>query len=100
MYPVDRVQLNQASRAAEVMICQWSPQHSGFLGVAAEPIRGPLGSTFLVGRSTFPGLGQEGELVAAWSVAELITRTNRVWQKRRRQMWTKVDTGLEPGVSR
>jgi hypothetical protein len=45
-----------------------------------------------VGTTVFPGLGQEGEVLAAWNVSQRITRQDRAWQKRRRQMWSKIDT--------
>jgi hypothetical protein len=40
-----------------------------------------------------PGLGLEGELLAAWSAARLITRKDRTRQKMRREMWSKFETG-------
>jgi 2-polyprenyl-6-methoxyphenol hydroxylase-like FAD-dependent oxidoreductase len=62
-------------------------------GVAAEPLRTPLTNAFVVGRSTLPALGQEGELLAAWSVSRIITRTDRRKEKMRRDMWSKVELG-------
>jgi hypothetical protein len=40
----------------------------------ADPIATPLANTYLCGPSVLPALGQEGELLAAWSVAQLIER--------------------------
>jgi hypothetical protein len=40
-----------------------------------------------------PALGQEGELLAAWSAARLITRTDRHREQMRRDMWSKVELG-------
>jgi uncharacterized RDD family membrane protein YckC len=51
-----------------------------------------LPGTYLVGRSVLPGLGQEGELIAAWSVARVITGKDRQRQRMRRQMWSKIET--------
>jgi phytoene dehydrogenase-like protein len=62
-------------------------------GLAGEMLRGPIGNTFVVGRSTMPALGQEGELLAAWSVARIITRTDRKKERMRREMWSKVELG-------
>ena len=62
-------------------------------GLAGEMVRGPLGGTFVVGKSTMPALGQEGELLAAWSVARIITRTDRKKERMRREMWSKVELG-------
>lgn len=60
-------------------------------GLAAEPLRAPLEGAFLCGRSVLPSLGQEGELLAATSVAKVITRTDSQKEKMRREMWSKVD---------
>ena len=38
-------------------------------------------------------LGQEGELIAAWGAARIITRRDRTRQRVRQQMWTKIETG-------
>jgi hypothetical protein len=59
--------------------------------LAGEPIRFTLGGAFGVGRSILPGLGQEGELLAAWGVARIITRTDRRKERMRREMWSKVE---------
>ena len=61
--------------------------------VAGEPIRGPVERTLLVGRSVLPGLGQEGQLLAAWGAARLVTRTDRQKERMRRDRWSKVEIG-------
>ena len=62
-------------------------------GLSGEPLRFPIGSTFGVGKSILPALGQEGELLAAWGTARAITRTDRRREKMRREMWSKVELG-------
>jgi hypothetical protein len=62
-------------------------------GLAGEMLRAPLGNAFVVGRSAMPALGQEGELLAAWSVARIITRTDRKKERMRREMWSKIELG-------
>jgi hypothetical protein len=62
-------------------------------GLAGEMLRAPLGNAFVVGRTAMPALGQEGELLAAWSVARIITRTDRKKERMRREMWSKVELG-------
>jgi hypothetical protein len=52
-----------------------------------------LGGAFVVGPSALPALGQEGEILAAWSVARLITRTDRQKERMRREMWSKIELG-------
>ena len=89
---VERVHVPGASRQAEPMRPLWRAEAPGFLGLAGEPMAGPVRGSWLVGSTVFPGLGQEGELLAAWNVAQRVTRSDRAWQKRRRQMWSKIDT--------
>ena len=48
---------------------------------------------FVVGPSALPALGQEGELLAAWSAARIITRTDQRKEHMRREMWSKVELG-------
>jgi hypothetical protein len=53
----------------------------------------PIAGVFGVGRAVLPALGQEGELLAAWSASRLITRTDGRKEKMRREMWSKVEIG-------
>ncbi|MGC4090935.1 MAG: hypothetical protein QM756_24290 [Polyangiaceae bacterium] len=70
----------------------WSVSPMGYLDLAGEPLRGPIPGTFLVGKTVLPALGQEGELLAAASVARIVTHRDRARQRMRRQMWTKIET--------
>jgi phytoene dehydrogenase-like protein len=90
--PIDRLHVSEAGPGAEPMERLWRVEPAGYLDLAAEPVRGPIPGTFLVGSSVLPALGQEGELLAAWSVTRLITRRDRARQKMRRQMWSKIET--------
>jgi hypothetical protein len=47
----------------------------------------------LVGSTVLPALGQEGELLAAWSAVQLITRADGQKERIRRVMWNKVELG-------
>jgi phytoene dehydrogenase-like protein len=89
---IDRVHLHGTGRAAEPMERQWSVEPAGYLDLAGEPVRGPIPNTYLVGKTVLPGLGQEGELMAAFGAARLITRKDGARQKMRRQMWSKIET--------
>jgi hypothetical protein len=40
-----------------------------------------------------PALGQEGEVIAAWGAARIITRTDRRKERMRRELWSKVELG-------
>jgi phytoene dehydrogenase-like protein len=90
---VERATLHGASSVAEPMIRLLEVDPPGYLGLAGEPIRGPIERTLLVGRSVMPGLGQEGQLLAAWGAARLVTRTDRQKERMRRDMWSKVEIG-------
>lgn len=90
---IDRIHVTEAGPGAEPMAWSWSVEPPGYLDLGGEPVRGPVPNTYLVGRTVMPGLGQEGELLAAWSAARIITRRDRRRQKMRRQMWSKIETG-------
>ncbi|HET9960401.1 MAG TPA: phytoene dehydrogenase [Polyangiaceae bacterium] len=89
---VERVHLEGASSNPETMERIWSVTPTGYLGLSAEPLRGPVPGTFLVGKTVLPALGQEGELMAAASVARIVTRRDSTRQRMRRQMWSKIET--------
>lgn len=92
---VDRTRLRGggASVEAEPMIPLWEAEPAQLHGLAGESLRTPLNGAFVVGRTTLPALGQEGELLAAWGAARMITRTDRRKEKMRREMWSKVELG-------
>ncbi|MCK6593039.1 MAG: phytoene dehydrogenase, partial [Polyangiaceae bacterium] len=90
---VERVAMKGAPAAEEPMVRQIEVDPPGYLALAGEPIRGPIERTLLVGRSVLPGLGQEGELLAAWGAARLVTRTDRKKERMRRDMWSKIEIG-------
>jgi phytoene dehydrogenase-like protein len=92
---IDRAALRASggSLDAEPMAARWRIDPPGFHGLGAEPIRTPLAGAFVLGPSALPALGQEGELLAAWSAARLITRTDRRKERMRRDMWSKIELG-------
>jgi phytoene dehydrogenase-like protein len=90
---IDRIHVPDGSPGPEPMQWQWTVDPPGYLDLAGEPVRGPIPGTYLVGPTVLPALGQEGELIAAWGAARLITKKDRNRQKMRRQMWTKIETG-------
>jgi hypothetical protein len=87
------VRAGGASLEPEPMPARWRIDPPRFYGMAAEPLRTPLEGAYVVGPSALPSLGQEGELLAAWSVARLITRTDRRKERMRREMWRKIELG-------
>jgi hypothetical protein len=92
---VDRAKLRASggSLDAEPMVPRWNIDPSSFHGLAGEPLRAPLGNACITGRTALPALGQEGELLAAWGAARIITRTDRRKEQMRREMWSKVELG-------
>lgn len=86
-----RIRAGGGSLEAEPMIVRHRVSPTGFGGLAGEPIRTALGNAFLTGRTVLPALGQEGQLLAAWGVARIITRTDRRKEKMLREMWSKVE---------
>jgi phytoene dehydrogenase-like protein len=89
---IDRIHLEGAAAGAEPMQRQWTVDPPGYRGLSGEPLRGPIPGTYLVGSSVLPALGQEGELLAAWSVARLVTRSDRTRQRMRQKLWSKIET--------
>jgi hypothetical protein len=90
---VDRALLRASggSLEPEPMVPRFRVSRPQLEGLAGEPIRTPLGNAFVVGKSVLPALGQEGELLAAWGAARIITRTDRRKEKMLREMWSKVE---------
>jgi hypothetical protein len=77
----------------EPMLRQLEVDPPGYLGLGGEPVRGPVDRTLLLGRTVMPGLGQEGELLAAWGAARLVTRSDRRKALMRRDRWTGTEIG-------
>ena len=90
---VDRVNLRAGGAAleAEPMVPRWTVTPTELHGIAGEPVRTPLDGAFLAGPTVMPALGQEGQLLAAWGTARIITRTDSAKEKMRRDMWSKVE---------
>lgn len=90
---IERIHIKGVSPMAEPMEPRLMVQTGGYLTMAGEPLRGPIPGSYLVGPTVLPSLGQEGEVLAAWGVAKIITKRDGARQKMRRQMWTKIETG-------
>jgi phytoene dehydrogenase-like protein len=75
----------------ENMPALFSLPDKSWAGLAAEPLRFPLKGLYGVGPSVLPALGQEGEVLAAISVARLITQTDKPRERMRRDMWRKME---------
>ncbi|HEX4351815.1 MAG TPA: hypothetical protein VHZ95_02855 [Polyangiales bacterium] len=62
------------------------------LGLCALPIRTPIKRLLLCNSQLVPGLGSEGELLAACSTARVVTWADRSRSWMRRRLWAKVET--------
>lgn len=89
---IDRIHVEGVAAGAEPMQRQWTVDPPGYRHLAGEPLRGPIPGTYLVGSSVLPALGQEGELLAAWSVAHLVTKRDRARLNMRQKLWSKIET--------
>lgn len=61
------------------------------LGLCALPIRTPIKRLLLCNSQLIPGLGSEGQLMAACSTARVITWADRSRSWMRRRLWAKVE---------
>lgn len=62
------------------------------LGAAATPMQPGLKRMLLLGPQVLPGLGEEGELLAAVSAARVVTASDPSRERMRRELWSRVDT--------
>lgn len=90
---IDRIHVRGASLRAEPMDPLYEIDTPSFFGLGGEPLRGPIGRTFLVGKSVLPALGQEGELLASVSAARLVTKSDPRRERLRLEMWNRVEIG-------
>lgn len=63
----------------------------GSLGVNALPVRSPVRNLLLCNRQVSPGLGEEGEFLAAGAAAEIITRSNKRKSLMLRGLFNRVE---------
>jgi len=90
--PIERVHIRESQVRPEPMLAQYSVDPPQYLGLAGEPLRGPIPGTYLVGRTVLPGLGQEGELLAATSVVKLLSQHHGHRHRMRHKMWSRIET--------
>ena len=89
---IDRVHVRETLPQGEPLTWQWTVEPRGYAEIGGEPLRGPVPGTYLVGSSVLPALGQEGELLAAFSVARIIVKTHGGHQRMRQRMWSRIET--------
>src|SRR6185369_16046775 len=76
---------------AETAEAQFRLEPDAYAGLAGEPIRTAVTNLLTISPAVMPTLGAEGELLAAWSAARLVTRTDRRKEKMRKEMWSKIE---------
>jgi phytoene dehydrogenase-like protein len=90
---IDRSAIRATGGAVEpeTADAQYQREADAYAGLGGEPIRTPVQHLLSVSPAVLPALGVEGELVAAWGAARLVTRTDRKREKMRREMWSKIE---------
>jgi hypothetical protein len=61
------------------------------LGLCALPVRTPIHRLLLCNGQVVPGLGMEGQLLAAWSAARIVSRSDKRPAVLRRSLWMKLE---------
>lgn len=82
---------DRALRGIDRMEPVWSTAEGGALGITGLPNRIGPKNVLLASRETLPALAFEGPFLTAWSVARLITRTDRKKERMRRELWAKIE---------
>lgn len=78
-------------RGAEAMVTLDTVTDGAYLGLAGAPLRSGATGLFLVGPQVVPGLGLEGEFLAALTAARIVTQQDRSKARLRTELWSKVD---------
>ncbi|MBW2460690.1 MAG: hypothetical protein JRH11_03525 [Deltaproteobacteria bacterium] len=63
----------------------------GTLGIGGLPQKTPVRRFLVCSEQVLPGLGEEGELLTAWSAARFVTRADKRKERMRRGLWTKAE---------
>ena len=79
------------TRAPNRMEAVYETSADSVLGVTGLPIRLGVKGLLLAGPQAIPGLGFEGLILAAWSAARLVTKSDRKKEKMRKEMWSKIE---------
>jgi hypothetical protein len=80
-----------ARRGPRAMQALYSYPVLSHLGLCALPVRSPIKRLLLCNAQLLPGLGSEGQLMAACSAARVITWADRSRSWMRRRLWAKVE---------
>lgn len=89
--PRSELRLGGGSISAESAEPQFHRWADAYAGIGGEPIRTGVEHLLTVAPTVLPALGVEGELLAAWGAARLVTKTDRKRERMRREMWSKIE---------
>jgi phytoene dehydrogenase-like protein len=81
----------QERRGPHTMAAVYAYPVSTAFSVCAMSIKTPLRGLLLCSQQVAPGLGVEGQLLAAASAAHVVRRSDRSREWLRRRLWTKVE---------
>ncbi len=81
----------QERRGPQTMPCVYAFPVTSALGLSAMPVRTTIPGLLLCGPQVAPGLGLEGELLAATAAARIVCRADRKQPWLRRRLWPKVE---------
>lgn len=76
------------AETAEPQFHRWT---DAYATIGGEPIRTAVDHLLTVAPTVLPALGVEGEMLAAWGAARLVTKTDRKRERMRREMWSKIE---------
>jgi Flavin containing amine oxidoreductase len=89
--PRESLRASGVSAHAEQCPLVYRIDHGDLHGLGGEALRTPLENAYALGPTVLPGLGQEGELLASWAVAQAISDTNKTRDNMRREMWKHIE---------
>ncbi len=89
--PRTSVRASGGAVQAELADAQYHRADDAYATIGGEPLRTPVVHLLTVAPTVMPAIGVEGELLAAWGAARLVTRTDRKREKMRREMWSKIE---------
>lgn len=89
--PRTELRAGGGSLGAELAEPQFHRWPDAYAGIGGEPLRTAVDRLLTVSPSVLPTLGAEGEMLAAFGAARLVTKTDRRRERMRRELWSKIE---------
>lgn len=89
--PRSELRAGGGTAGAEWAEPQFHPWADAYATIGGEPLRTTVDHLLTVAPTVLPALGVEGEMLAAWGAARLVTKTDRKRERMRREMWSKIE---------